>query len=247
MAKATCSVEDCLDPVYHRGYCPKHYGRWYRHGDPLAGRAFRSKSGPSTCSVEDCTDPVDARSYCQRHYQRFLRTGDPLEGGLRTESERLWALVDVRGPDECWPWTGLTDKDGYGVIRTSHGHRAPRAAWAIANGQPIPDGLLIRHTCDNPPCCNPAHLILGTHLQNMADKRERGRHLFGDAHWSRREPERVPRGDANVNHKLTDAQVAEIRSRITGRYGELLEMAGEYGVSVSLIRKIKAGVNRPPR
>lgn len=93
--------------------------------------------------------------------------------------DRILARVDKRaGPDKCWPWVGGSLNEGYGCIRlgSSHGRivLAHRAAWAIANG-PIPDGLFVLHHCDNPPCCNPAHLFLGTHQDNMDDMVAKGR------------------------------------------------------------------------
>jgi len=90
--------------------------------------------------------------------------------------QRFWPKVEKRSHDQCWPWvakarTGI----GYGAIHvsdyTTHAHRV---AWALRNG-PIPDGLLIRHSCDNPVCCNPTHLVPGTQADNVRDMVERGR------------------------------------------------------------------------
>lgn len=91
---------------------------------------------------------------------------------------RFWAKVDRRGPDECWPWIAkavISDlKYGAinvsGIVTGSH-----RVAYALANGS-ITDGLHVRHSCDNPPCCNPAHLIEGTPADNVKDMMDRGRH-----------------------------------------------------------------------
>lgn len=78
-------------------------------------------------------------------------------------------------PDDCWTWIGSTDKDGYGHFdsnsKTIAGHRA---SWIVHNGE-IPNRLHVLHRCDNPPCCNPAHLFLGTHSDNMADGARKGR------------------------------------------------------------------------
>lgn len=78
---------------------------------------------------------------------------------------------------ECLVYQGYRDAKGYGRIgfrgRTWKTHRL---AWMFANG-PIPSGLQVRHSCDNPPCCNPAHLLLGTNADNMRDMRERGGHM----------------------------------------------------------------------
>lgn len=128
-----------------------------------------------------------------------------LEGpaGLATIA-RFLALVDQRGSDECWPWTGSSVK-GYGRFKVTgyETRHANRVAWAIANGRD-PGDLLVRHSCDNPPCCNPAHLLLGTHADNARDKVERGR-WRGPAY---------SRGSANGAAKLSDGQLAILVIRL---------------------------------
>lgn len=95
----------------------------------------------------------------------------------------LWSKVDKRGPDECWPWLGGRNH-GYGRFevngRNYYAHRAiyhllfPLSISIEGPIDRLGNGFL-RHSCDNPPCCNPAHLILGTQLENAADKVRRGR------------------------------------------------------------------------
>jgi HNH endonuclease len=85
--------------------------------------------------------------------------------------------------------------------------RAHRLAWEFRHG-PIRPGLSVLHTCDHPPCCNPAHLVLGTHADNMADNMAdmwaKGRAARGDRNAARRYPERMSRpGEANAWAKLT--------------------------------------------
>ena len=96
----------------------------------------------------------------------------------RPLAERFWPKVDVRGPDECWPWRA-TQWRGYGKIgiggATGTDVRAHRVSWEIHNG-PIPAGMLVCHRCDAPSCVNPAHLFLGTQRDNMADMLAKGRH-----------------------------------------------------------------------
>lgn len=95
--------------------------------------------------------------------------------------EKFWSLVDQSaGPDACWPWLAGTSTAGYGRVRF-HGERqeqATRVAFELAHGRPPAPDLLLRHTCDNPPCTNPAHLIEGTMKQNIGDMMERGRGWF---------------------------------------------------------------------
>lgn len=127
---------------------------------------------------------------------------------------RRFAAKYVAGkPDECWEWTAGCNRRGYGKF--SIGKRtfgAHRIAYFLAKGD-IPDDLLVRHTCDNPPCVNPAHLVLGTQAQNIADMDARGRRPIG---------------------KLTPKQIADIRRRYT--HGEKqVHLAVEYGVTQAAI------------
>lgn len=96
----------------------------------------------------------------------------------------------------CWIWTGGKDRKGYGSLSLP-GHRrwrAHRLAYVEAFG-PIPQGTFVCHRCDNPPCCNPAHLFIGTPAENSADMVRKGRSTWGDRNPSRLYPERVRRGD----------------------------------------------------
>jgi len=102
----------------------------------------------------------------------------PVNAGILT---RFWSRVDRRGPRDCWSWTAGCCTAGYGHFRlgsASTGDRrkelSHRLAYELTKG-PIPDGLKVLHECDNPPCCNPAHLFVGTHADNMRDMHAKGR------------------------------------------------------------------------
>lgn len=92
----------------------------------------------------------------------------------------MWAKVDrSAGPDGCWPFTGSTMHNGYGHLGGEGGRGAPtlaahRVAYEDAVG-PIPAGMYVLHTCDNRPCCNPAHLWIGTQGDNLRDMWAKGR------------------------------------------------------------------------
>lgn len=94
--------------------------------------------------------------------------------------ERFWAKVDTGG--DCWLWTGATYYNGYGVFNIeSRNHTAHRAAWILFRG-PVPDGILVLHHCDNPPCVRPDHLFLGTPKENTQDMVSKGRSTAGERH-----------------------------------------------------------------
>lgn len=97
-------------------------------------------------------------------------------------AERFWPKVARGATDECWPFLGYCRPDGYGEIalgtREDGAIRAHRAAWLLTHGA-VPDGLCVLHACDVPPCCNPAHLFLGTRGDNTADMMRKGRNRRG--------------------------------------------------------------------
>lgn len=137
--------------------------------------------------------------------------------------ERFWLKVAVAEPTECWLWTALCDPRGYGRIK-NHGRMilAHRVSYEIHYG-PIPDGLLVCHDCDNPPCVNPTHFFLGTMTDNMNDMFSKGRNAIG---------ERM--GTA----KLTDADVKKIRELYESRYGSYAEIGRLFGVTDGTVHLI---------
>ena len=115
---------------------------------------------------------------------RALRTIEPL-------ALRFWRNVAVRSTNECWLWVGAIRYDGYGVIglgtRQDGLARSHRLAWELTVG-PIPKGLFVCHHCDNPTCCNPNHLFIGTARDNHQDMRRKGRHVNPPVHWGADNP-----------------------------------------------------------
>ena len=132
-------------------------------------------------------------------------------------SNRFWRKVKKGHRDACWEWQGATCEDGYGkAYLNSKNTLAHRVSWGLTNG-PIPNGLHVLHKCDNPPCCNPKHLFLGTQGDNIRDMFAKGR--------------KDSRGSANSNAKLTETQVKEIRSSYALGESNTYELAQKYGVS----------------
>jgi len=99
--------------------------------------------------------------------------------GTQLAVDSFWAKVDKSaGEQGCWLYTGFKKWDGYGWLCRGRWMTAHRYSWILAYGEP-PEGMSIMHKCDNPPCCNPAHLELGTHVDNMADMRRKNRNNSG--------------------------------------------------------------------
>jgi hypothetical protein len=130
----------------------------------------------------------------------------------------------------CWEFTGCRNKDGYGMIGIFNEVKSThRVSYEIYIG-PIPDGLCVCHTCDNPPCFNPQHLFIGTHKDNMIDMQSKGR-------------TGIKYAEDNPQSKLTKEQVDEIRrlhipTYRGGRGSNTLSLAKQYGVSRSHINRI---------
>ena len=129
--------------------------------------------------------------------------------------DRFWERVDKSG--ECWVWIGALSH-GYGVLqigtfRKSRTIGTHRLSWELHYGQ-IPDGLLVCHHCDNPPCVRPEHLFVGTDADNHRDKAQKGRAPRGDDNPARRLPERMQRGEQRWNARLTESDVRTIRARV---------------------------------
>lgn len=145
----------------------------------------------------------------------------------------FWSRVDSSaGPDACWPWAMSCRPDGYGqtfhegAVRLAH-----RVAYMLVKGD-IPERHLVMHSCDNRPCCNPAHLSTGTHADNTADMMAKGRDRHGTVRVC---------GENHPNHKLTTEAVIAMRRRFTGARGEINALALEYGVSHQRVSKVVRG------
>jgi len=144
-----------------------------------------------------------------------------------TIESRFWNNVPMREEGKCWNWHGAKLKDGYGQIKIAGSPvQAHRLSWSMINGE-IPEGMVIRHTCDNPSCVNPAHLLIGTHKDNIADKYARGRN-----------PSQV--GSDNNCSKLTESDVASIKDRLS--IGERQrDIAEAFGITQSQVSNIATG------
>lgn len=146
-----------------------------------------------------------------------------------SQQSRFWSKVNKT--NDCWTWTAGLNKDGYGKFaitgpQQARGINAPqkhvtahRLSWELNAGKPVPNGMLVMHSCDNPTCVNPDHLSLGDPMMNMKDKMSKGRHRTDPA-----------RGSGSGSAKLSEGDVAIILSRIDD--GETCRtIAKDYGVA----------------
>ncbi len=156
--------------------------------------------------------------------------------------DRFWGRVERRGPNECWRWVGTKLNTGYGLIKgnlfgkptspTGSAVLAHRVSWILANGFILNDGSghhgwVVMHTCDNRECVNPAHLVLGSQNENIADMQDKGRARFEGL--SRKS------GAAHVQAALTAEQEVEVlATRDPAR-----AVAARFGVDKSVILRVR--------
>ncbi len=141
---------------------------------------------------------------------------------------RFWRNVEVGPDNECWPWRGDTDRDGYGVF-FYRGRRRPAHEMALSftTGESRLPELDTCHTCDHPRCCNPAHLRFDTRQANVDDMISHRRH---------------PRGSQTPATRLTEEEVLTIRHR-RANGARCVDLARDFGISESAITAIVHGRN----
>lgn len=182
------------------------------------------------CEVDGCLRPHYGKGMCHAHYEYKRRHGslEPRARKPRYDSDVPSRLVERSAwVGECLEWTGLRDKDGYGIITVdARPHRAHRVAYELVHGKIAP-GLLLRHRCDNPPCIRVDHLVPGTRSDNSRDMRERDRSL---------------KGERNPSARLTVGEVAAIkRDLLQGQ--TLSAVAMRYGIGTSTAGRIRKGAS----
>jgi len=155
----------------------------------------------------------------------------------RPLAERFWEKVDMSGgPDACWPWRASRDRCGYGsfgvgsmVDGTRRKAKAHRIAYELANPSDPLGQRECCHKCDNPPCCNPQHLLPGSQADNLRDIFARGRQC-------------TVRGEAKPNALLSTETVRLIRRAVKAGQSQR-KIAASIGVSRSAVQAVLKGRN----
>ena len=162
---------------------------------------------------------------------------------------RFWKKTDKRSIAECWPFDGTLSEYGSMFYKKSTSKvRAHRVSYAIHFSDP--GELFVCHRCDNPGCVNPAHLFLGTNLDNMRDCANKGRTVFqqdptkkpfGVRNGRHTFPDKTARGSRVNTAKLTESQVIELRRLSASGMSSYL-LADRFGITPSTARKIVRGI-----
>ena len=127
-----------------------------------------------TCASPGCNDAYYSRDLCRVHYNWAYRHGLLDITHTLPASERLKSKLVAR-PNGCLEWTGAK-ANGYGRFMVNGKYvKTHRLAWELANEREVPPDMMVCHHCDNPPCCNPEHLFLGTNADNLGDMAAKGR------------------------------------------------------------------------
>lgn len=137
-----------------------------------------------------------------------------------TQAKNFRSKIVSKTSGECWNWGASFNNMGYGVFGVSGKLTAlaHRVAWTLRNGE-IPDGLFVLHRCDNPACCNPDHLFLGTQKENLADCVSKGRTAMGERNGTAKLNEEkvikaVKLRDSGLSHKKIGAVMGVSRQAI---------------------------------
>lgn len=180
--------------------------------------------GPLNCT--ECGNPKTvARRLCRPCYNVARNAGT-------LKKHRILGPEDafenrIKKTATCWLWQGTTNGYGYGIFLMPGEIpvRAHRYSYEFFRGKKIPAGKIVMHSCDNPPCVNPAHLRVGTKDENNKDTGNKRRHNYGLDHW---------------NGRLSNAQVAAIRKSTKSTK----ELSEKYGIAYSHIYRIRTGEAR---
>lgn len=177
----------------------------------------------TTFLAEPCLVAKGGGRYCSKRCSNTVNTAARNRAKAAPMPDRFWNKVDQSGgPDACWPWMGTRKKSEHGHFRIDgHVEQCGRIVLSLTLGLPLRDKWWACHRCDNPPCCNPAHLFVGDSQANTADMVAKKRHAFGEK---------------SGMAKLTDDAVRLIRSMS----GSGPKIAERFGVKKAAIYAVRA-------
>lgn len=161
-----------------------------------------------------------------------------------SDIKRFWSHVEIKGDSNCWNWNGMKDV-GYGLFRIvdktrKRGKRIIRSHqvsyFLSTNNWPV--GFCVCHSCDNPSCCNPKHLWIGTDKDNARDRNKKGRVASGCRNGRSTKPHSTARGESHPKAKLTVEEVLEIRRLCQSEGASLKIIGSKFGVMASTVYNI---------
>lgn len=218
-----CKVEGCNKIHLAKGYCHNHYVKYGQE---------------KKCSFSGCDKNHHAKGYCITHYARHRINGDQITrqrwGKDYTSLEDYLNKNHQKEAGGCWVWTGSFSKRNYGFVgnyslaKKLKIYTAHRLSFMIHKGV-IPEGMLVCHACDNPPCINPSHLFLGTHQDNMKDMDSKNRR-------------KVHRGDKSVKAKLTKDEAIYILQNMETI--SAWELSTKFNVCRQTIQNVWLGITK---
>lgn len=182
---------------------------------------------PRICSLEGCEKKHYGKEFCRLHYDRWAKHGDPTTVGVlrgidAADPERFFSRVATANVNGCCLWLGRPTSGGYGILFFDGQYRrAHIVAFFLATGRW--PSLFVLHSCDVRACVSPDHLREGSHQENMADMKARGR---------------APRGERGGRAKLTAADVIEMRTLYASGKYTLQALATRFGIVVSYAGRI---------
>jgi hypothetical protein len=238
-----CSINGCDRMAKFKTMCPMHYQRAKMGMDMHKPRVVKGIN-EGKCTVPGCERGQQNSGMCTMHYQRKhlglnISMDAPKQRGCGPGNsipaeERFWSKVVKGSPDECWEWIGGKDDDGYGSM-TIDGKTCRAARFSLSlSGVSLGPNDLACHTCDNPPCVNPAHLFKGTQVDNMADMDRKGRRV-------------IARGERSGVAKLNNDKVLEIRrlSSLGMKGVDIARIIGTTEMTVSDVLRRKSWKHLP--
>lgn len=225
-----CKIDDCNRLMIARGWCHTHYKRWQVHGDPLVTEKPRDRK----CSIDGCDKKHSSIGYCSTHERQFRRYGRTTTYLRRYDSfEQAYNDQVIKNEIGCWGWSGSVSTAGYSLIFSNHETKWGHRFSFEFHKEPIKNGNIICHHCDNPVCTRPDHLFQGTMRDNIQDCISKGRFKYVSNNCK-------ARGEKVGGSKLKENEVIQIKKMIEDGFDNKF-IAELFHVRHSTISSIRVG------